>query len=132
MYSILITMVTAGKAGKKNKLSAHTHKHTLRNRLFQPGLTVTHPWRPGTGGRGSVEPASLSHSLGTDLNSYPSHPPDEPSPLHTASVKRVSTHKHSRWPKQNYSDPNSPSPTATEANIYEFLNNSQTVFHFRK
>lgn len=78
------------------------------------------PWRPGTGGRGSVEPASLSPSLGMDLHSYPSHPPDEPSPLHTASVKRVSTHKHSRWPKQNYSDPNSPSPTATEANIYEF------------
>ncbi len=121
-------------AAKKKKkylrcLRTHTHKHT-QEPAISARVNCDPPWRPGTGGRGSVEPASLSPSLGKDLHSYPSHPPDEPS--HTASVKRVSTHKHSRWPQQNYSDPNSPSPTATEAKIYEFINNCQTVFRFRK
>lgn len=107
-------------------LQTHTHTHRHKELAISARVNSDPPWRPGTRGRGSVERVSLSPSLGKDLHSYPSHPPDEPSPIHTASVKRISVHK------QNYFDLNSPSPTVTEANIYDFLNNCQKVLRFRK
>ncbi len=57
MCSILVTNCTGGKAKKTTYLRClRTHKHTLRNRLFQPGLTVTHPGALGPGAEVLLSP----------------------------------------------------------------------------
>jgi len=79
LENIFFTVLVASQI-KAYLLSMQTHTQT-HNWLFQPGLTVTHP---GALGPGAEVQLSLSPSLGKDLHSYPSHPPDEPSPIHTA------------------------------------------------